>query len=194
MGRIITLFNGPIGRIVAAFKLIYDHWNSIVQAFKSDGIIAGLSRIGVVLFDVVLKPLQQLLQLIAKIPGIGSIAGDAAKEVEAFRNSLDLVTPGEKEAKLKKGQPDSLNSTPALSKAPATNTKTGGKNDKKIGENISKVAGQANQVRNITIQIDSFNKGGINVAQSAYAGMKKEDVEAWFKEMLRRVIINAETA
>ena len=65
---------------------------------------------------------------------------------------------------------------------------------KKEGEQVSKVAGQANQIRKIDIRIDSFNKGGINVAQGAYAGMTKEDVEAWFKEMMRRVVINAETA
>lgn len=192
-GALLLYLMGPIGRVIAAFKLIYDHWDSIVQAFKSDGIIAGLSRIGVVLFDVVLKPLQQLLQLIAKIPGMGSIAGDAAKEVEAFRNSLDLVTPGEKDSKLKYGGAK-LMDTPPLSKAPAGDTKTGGKNDKKTGETISKATGQANQVRNVTIQIDSFNKGGINVSQSAFSGMSKDDLEAWFKEMMRRLIINAETA
>jgi hypothetical protein len=59
---------------------------------------------------------------------------------------------------------------------------------------VNRVAGSANQIRKIDIRIDSFNKGGINVAQSAYAGMTKEDVEAWFKEMMRRVVINAETA
>jgi hypothetical protein len=66
--------------------------------------------------------------------------------------------------------------------------------DKTLGNDINKVAGQANQVRNISIVIDAFNKGGINVAQSAYTGMTKEDVEAWFKEMMRRVMINAENA
>jgi hypothetical protein len=83
-----------------------------------------------------------------------------------------------------------------LLKAPVIDgktTPTGGKKDTKTGENISKVAGQANQVRNVTIQIDAFNKGGINVAQSAYGGMSKDDLEAWMKEMFRRVIINAET-
>lgn len=200
-GALFLYLLGPIGRVIAAFKLIYDHWDSIVQAFKSDGIIGGLKRIGIVLFDVVLKPLQQLLELIAKIPFMSKIAGDAAKEVADFRKGLDLNTSGEKkygidpntDPFLKHNQfgPMPAPATSPLLKAPSG----GGKptKDKKTGENISKVAGQANQVRNIKIVIDSFNKGGINVAQSAYGGMSKNDIEAWFKEMLRRVVINAET-
>lgn len=191
-GALLLYLLGPIGRIVAAFKLIYDHWDSIVQAFKSDGIIGGLKRIGIVLMDVFLKPLQQFLELIAKIPGMGKIAGDGAKQIENLRKGLDLVTPGEKEAKLKAiSKPDK-----PLSIVPVTANKTGtgsGKKDK-TGSDITKAVGQANQVRNVTISIDAFNKGGINVSQSAFQGMSKDDLEAWFKEMLRRVIINAETA
>ena len=79
-------------------------------------------------------------------------------------------------------------------KAPVIDGKLAPTGKKKTDGDVNKVAGQANQIRKIDIKIDSFNKGGINVSQSAYAGMTKEDVEAWFKEMLSRVIINAENA
>lgn len=192
-GAAMVMIMGPIALVINAFKSLYDHWDSIKNAFQTDGIIGGFKRIGIVLLDAVLKPMQQLLELVSKIPGLGGIAGFGAKKIEELRKGLDLVTPGEKEAKLKTGQlaTDPKNS---LLKAPGLGNKSGGtKGDKKTGEDIAKVTGQANQVRNVTIQIDAFNKGGINVAKSAYGGMTKDDVEAWFKEMMRRVVINAET-
>lgn len=208
-GAAVLMFMGPIGRLIVAFKLIYDHWESIVNAFKNDGILAGLGRIGEVLMDVILKPLQQILETIANFDptGLAQKGADALKE---FRSGHGLVTTGEVGSigNVDPTDPLGLNpkpnpmpwGTPApqnpLLKAPVLDDKLAptGKKDKKTGENISKVAGQANQVRNVTYNIDSFNKGGINVAQSAYEGMNKDDVEAWFKEMMRRVVFNAERA
>lgn len=205
-GAAVLMFMGPIGMLIVAFKLIYDHWNSIVNAFKNDGIVAGLGRIGEVLMDVILKPLQQILETIANFDPTG-LAQKGADALREFRSGHGLVTTGEVASIGNVDPTDPLGfkpkanpwDTPApqnpLLKAPVLDGKLAptGKKDKKTGENISKVAGQANQVRNVTIQIDAFNKGGINVAQSAYAGMSKDDLEAWFKEMLRRVVINAET-
>ena len=190
-GAAMMVFLGPIGLVISAFKSLYDHWESIKQAFQTDGILGGLKRIGIVLLDAVLKPLQKILEVVAEYDPTG-LATAGLNTIKAFRESSNLVTPGEKEAQEKLGKnvlPESLNKAPD-----ATNDKKSGKNLKKEGEQINKTVGQANQVRKIDIKIDSFNKGGINVAQSAYAGMSKDDVEAWFKEMLRRVVINAETA
>lgn len=194
-GAALMVFLGPVGMIISAFKSLYDHWESIKTAFQTDGILGGLKRIGIVLLDAVLKPMQQLLELVSKIPGLGGIANFGAKKIEDLRKSLDLVTPGEKDPKGIPTAPVGNAPTSPLLKAPVLDGKLTptGKKDKKTGENISKVTGQANQVRNVTIQIEAFNKGGINVAQSAYAGMSRDDLEAWFKEMMRRLLINAET-
>jgi hypothetical protein len=192
-GAAILIFMGPIGRVIMAFKLIYDHWESIKQAFQTDGIIGGLKRIGMVLLDVLMKPLQQILELIAKIDPTG-LAQKGVDSIKAFRESQNLFTPGEKEARaIKTVTPTEKAPKSPLLKAPVIDGKLADNGKKKQGEDVSKVAGQANQVRKIDIKIDSFNKGGINVSQSAYQGMSKDDVEAWFKEMLRRLIINAET-
>ncbi|CAM2903565.1 phage tail tape measure protein [Flavobacterium frigoris] len=209
-GAMVLVFMGPIGRLIVALKLIYDHWDSIVNAFKSDGILGGLKRIGQVLLDVILKPLQQILETIANFDPTG-LAQKGAEAIRQFRSEQGLITTGEvatignvdatdplglkgiKTPDLwgtKKVEPTSLLKAPVLDGKLAG---TGGKN-KKQGEEISKVAGEANQVKKVDIRIDAFNKGGINVSQSAYAGMTKEDVEAWFKEMMQRVLINAETA
>jgi TP901 family phage tail tape measure protein len=183
-GAALMLFLGPVGLIISAFKSIYDHWESIVDAFKSDGIIGGLKRIGMVLVDAVLKPLQQMLEAIANVDPTG-LAQKGADKLKAFREAHNLTTPGEKETNLPNN---------ALVKAPGGTTKPTGIDKKKDGEDVSKAVGKANQVKKVDIRIDAFNKGGINVAQSAFKGMSKDDLEAWFKEMLARVILNAENA
>lgn len=195
-GAAITLFLGPIGTVIGMFKSLYDHWESIKKAFADGGILAGLKRIGIVLLDALLKPIQQLLSLIGKIPGMGAVAAFGAAKIQELRKNLDLITPGETTPKPNPNPNNPLTPPVApLLNAPVIdgNIITDDKKKKKQGENVNRVAGQANQVKKIDIKIDSFNKGGINVAQSAFKGMSKEDVEAWFKEMLRRVVINAET-
>ncbi len=193
-GAALLLFLGPVGIVINAFKSIYDHWESIKKSFETDGIVGGLKRIALVLLDAVLKPLQQIIELAARIDPTG-LSQKAADKLKAFRESQNLVTPGEREPKIKPVSPvDNAPKSPIL-KAPVIDGKiTPDDKKKKQGEDVNRVAGSANQVRNVTIQIDAFNKGGINVAQSAFQGMSKDDLEAWFKEMLRRVIINAETA
>ena len=97
-GAAMSLVLGPIGLVIGAFKSIYDHWDSIVQAFKGDGIIAGFKRIGVVILDAVLKPLQQVLEMVAKIDPTG-LAQKGVDSIKAFRKSQSLITAGETAAK-----------------------------------------------------------------------------------------------
>lgn len=94
-GAALLLVMGPIGWVVNGIMTIKDHWDSITAAFSSGGIIGGLKRIGIVLLDVLLKPVQQLLELISKIPGLGGLAGSGAKAIKDLRTKLELVTPGE---------------------------------------------------------------------------------------------------
>ena len=79
-GASLMLFLGPVGMVISAFKSLYDHWESIKKAFQTDGILGGLKRIGVVLLDALLMPMQQLLELVSKIPGMGTIANFGAKK------------------------------------------------------------------------------------------------------------------
>lgn len=192
-GAALLLFLGPVGIVINAFKSIYDHWESIKKSFETDGIVGGLKRIALVLLDAVLKPLQQIIELAARIDPTG-LSQKAADKLKAFRESQNLVTPGETDPIKPVSPVDNAPKSPIL-KAPVIDGKiTPDDKKKKQGEDVNRVAGSANQIRKIDIKIDSFNKGGINVAQSAFQGMSKDDLEAWFKEMLRRVVINAETA
>ncbi len=55
------------------------------------------------------------------------------------------------------------------------------------------VAGSAKQIRNITVNIDAFNKGGINTTNTeGLHGMDSQQIEDWFNQMLLRAIRNLE--
>lgn len=95
-GSTMLVLLGPIGMLISAFMLIKRHWDSIVEAFKSDGIIGGLKRIGLVLLDVLMHPLQRILGWVAELTD-WQWAKDAAGSVEEFRKRMDLVTDEEKE-------------------------------------------------------------------------------------------------
>lgn len=61
------------------------------------------------------------------------------------------------------------------------------------GSVASAIAGSAKQIRNITVNIDAFNKGGINTTNTqGLNGMSATDIEEWFNQMLLRAIRNVE--
>ncbi|MBS7334246.1 MAG: tape measure protein [Weeksellaceae bacterium] len=192
-GAALLAFLGPVGLVINAFKSLYDHWESIKKAFQTDGIIGGLKRIGIVLLDALLKPLQQILEMASKIPGMGNLAGNGAKSIEALRQKLDLVTPGEtKTSELAKKTEGNGSASLYGASGGGADGKKDDKKGKKQADRLSKMTGASNQVRNVTINIDAFNKGGINIAKSDTAGMTKADVETWFMDIMQRVMINAE--
>jgi hypothetical protein len=89
-GAALSLFMGPLGWVIALVQSFRKHWDSITDAFSKGGIIAGLKRIGLVLLDALLYPVQQLLELLAKIPGLGGLAGSGAKWIKDMRKNLAL--------------------------------------------------------------------------------------------------------
>lgn len=97
-GAALTLVLGPLGLIINLVMTLKRHWDSIVQAFKGEGIIGGLKRIGIVLLDTLLYPVQQLLGLLSHIPGLGSLAAKGEDVLKNMRVKLNLVTKEEKEA------------------------------------------------------------------------------------------------
>jgi len=84
-GSILMIFMGPMGLILNIIMTIKNHWGKIVDAFQNGGIVAGLKAIGMMLLDLVLHPLQKILELIGKIPGIGKYARSAAASIQSFR-------------------------------------------------------------------------------------------------------------
>lgn len=89
-GAALLMFMGPIGMIINLFQSFRRHWDSIVQAFKTGGILGALKRIGAVILDALLYPMQQLLNLIAKIPGMGGLAGSLNDKIDGMRERLGV--------------------------------------------------------------------------------------------------------
>jgi hypothetical protein len=92
-GATLLLFLGPIGLLVNMIMALKNNWESVVKAFKDGGLLAGLKRIGIVLLDAVLYPVQQLLGLLSHIPGLGKLAGSGEAAIANVRKNLNLVTP-----------------------------------------------------------------------------------------------------
>ncbi len=154
-GASMTLLLGPIGFVVSAFMTLKDHWDSITAAFSGGGIIAGFKRIGIVMLDVLLKPIQQLLELIAKIPGLGGLAGSGAASIKAMRAKMDLITPGETQKKAQK-KADGI-AAPIIPGTAANangggNGKGDGKGSKTKANEAIATGGTKNTVINITLK------------------------------------------
>ncbi|MNE74569.1 hypothetical protein D3C80_1706570 [compost metagenome] len=75
-----------------------------------------------------------------------------------------------------------------------------GDKDKKKGasaasDGMGKVTGKAEQVRNITFNMDAMMKMGDFVTQNpSFSKMSPQELEKWFGEMLKRAIANVETS
>ena len=208
-GAALLQFLGPIGWVVNGFMAIKNNWDSIVNAFKTDGIIGGLKRIGVVLMDTFLKPLQQIFEMISEFDPTG-IADSALNKIKSLRKNNNLVTLDEKQAKTRPmlakiiedqqnsagfkalAEKASLYQPKPLGGSTDANGKKLGKGSKKTKDDINKVAGSANQVKKIDIKIDSFSKGDVHINNESGKSMTKSQFENWMKEMFMRMVIDAE--
>ncbi|MGR3179514.1 MAG: hypothetical protein ACUZ8E_15835, partial [Candidatus Anammoxibacter sp.] len=81
---------GPLGFIISLIQSFRRNWDLIVSTFKTEGIIAGFKKIGATILDAILMPLQQVFELMSKIPGIGGFAGDVAGKIAQFREKLGV--------------------------------------------------------------------------------------------------------
>jgi len=185
-GAALLMLTGGVGVIVNLFLTIKRYWNSIVDAFKSDGLKEGFKQIGRAILDFILYPLQQMLTLLGKIPGL-TIAADGAKKIAEWRKKLDMIDP--KKSKEKADSSEGLvdengNFNPDDIKVPTL--------DQTLGDQVTKVTGAGSQVRNITVNIDALNKGGINTQNTTLANMSTEEIERWFNETMLRVVRNTE--
>jgi TP901 family phage tail tape measure protein len=89
-GSALTLVMGPLGIIISLVQSFRKHWDSIKKAFTDGGMIAGLKRIGAVLIDALLTPIEGLLKLISKIPGVGKIADAGLAGINVIREKLGI--------------------------------------------------------------------------------------------------------
>jgi len=178
-GAVLFLFMGPFGWIVNAIMVLKNNWDSIVQAFKGEGIIGGLKRIGIVLLDVLLYPVQQLLGLLAKIPGLTNLAGGGEQMITNLRKSLNLADPVSSDEKKKK--------------IPGTNKEYGGATSGSGGSKQAVSAVATGGTRNTSIYI-TVGKMVESLIYQGGVGETANDVEKKFEEILMRVLFAAESA
>ncbi|MDR0830641.1 MAG: phage tail tape measure protein [Prevotellaceae bacterium] len=61
-----------------------------------------------------------------------------------------------------------------------------------LSNSVTSVTGSAKQIRNITVNIDSFNKGGINTQNTSLQKMDARQIEDWFIDACMRAVRNVE--
>jgi len=97
-------------KLVSGFiDLIKQKWTAISDGFTNGGIIGGLKAIGLVLLDNLLMPLNLILKLASKIPGMGDLTGSLQGKISEFRASLE--TENVPAVNPKKSEQDALTKT-----------------------------------------------------------------------------------
>jgi len=91
-GAALSIFLGPLGLVISLIQSFRRNWDMVVAAFQTGGILGGIKAIGRVLLDAILMPVQQLLELLSKIPGLGDLAGAGAKKILEIRQNLGVDT------------------------------------------------------------------------------------------------------
>lgn len=113
-GAAVSMLLGPLGFVVSLVMSFKRHWESIKKAFSEGGISAGIERIGQVILDALLMPMQQFLQLVSKIPGVGKFVDPALKFIENMRANLNLDIPEKNQTAEEKQNPEYPSSSPGF--------------------------------------------------------------------------------
>lgn len=174
VGSLVVMLLGPFGILINLVTSFIKHWESVKQAFTAGGIIVGLKRIGFVIIDAMLKPVQALLELLSKIPGLGKLAEKGSKWIGDMRNNLDEKT------KVEVLEPEAAGTKVEDAKKKTTAGT--------LGNTAGTVAGKAQQIH-ITLgnMVGTMNFNG-NLRENA------SDVERQLTEMMARILGMAETA
>lgn len=82
---LISALLGPVGILINMIVEIVQNFDNIKKAFSEGGFIAGIKTIGGTILSAVLAPIQQIFELLSKIPGVGSYFSDKASGLADFR-------------------------------------------------------------------------------------------------------------
>ena len=193
-GSTILVLLFPIGTLISAFIMIKRHWDSIAEAFESEGILGALKRIGLVLLDVIMHPLQKILGWVAELTG-WQWATNAAGSVEEFRKNMNLVSDEEKANTKKDDKPqevtvvenkDSFDLTKNKPTVPTVGGVAASKTMNSTGVGGDKGKSE-NKVRNLTIgkMMDNFN-----VYMNSEKGIDKQQLLQAVTEILRTAAVD----
>jgi len=82
------IINAPFVIIVEVLRSIIEHWDEIKKGFADGGILGGIMAIGKAIISGILAPMQSLLELVSKVPGIGNLAAGGAEKLAQLREGL----------------------------------------------------------------------------------------------------------
>lgn len=182
-GAAVTLLMGPLGMVINLVQSFRRNWDAIVEAFKTEGIIAGLKKIGVTLLDAILYPLQQLLEVMSKIPKIGDKFAAGAKKLQDFRTKMGAADANTNtslsEKNATKETQETLNE---IAQNTASNTAAASAAN-------SEVASSGPKVVNVNVQkfFDNIQFTTMNLDESA------SKIEETVLEVLSRVLVQGAT-
>lgn len=151
-GAALTLVLGPLGLIINLIQSFRRHWDSITEAFANGGILEGFKRIGLVIFDALLYPLQQAFGWIEKITGYKLIGGLDSKSIKEMRHNLSLDEGDPKEKKVATVAPEG-----ELPKAPLVPPKSP-KNPTDIGKDKEGANSGGGKIINMTLTVNNIYK------------------------------------
>jgi TP901 family phage tail tape measure protein len=179
-GAALSLVLGPLGMIINIIQSFRRHWDSIKQAFTDGGIVAGLKRIGLVLLDAILMPVQQLLEVLSKIPGLGGLAQKGADAINGLREKLNLAP--EKQEVVVKEEGSAIEkalqtTTPQKPIIPTT--------DSMINNAEAKSSGAQGSARNNNIRIENL------VRNFTINGVSLQDSPQKIKELVTEAFVAA---
>lgn len=192
-GQVLVMLTGPFGWIVSAVMNIRKHWDSIVSAFQSDGIIGGIKRLGQVLLDVVLAPLSKILGYVGKLTGWNWVK-NLQEDVEALRFKIGVK---DLSGVIKKEDDSSDTATPNGTMDTLTATVTGGGTPG--GSDLSKTAKKSTEAvatggtRNTQITINLDNMVETVNFNGSVEDNATQTVDT-FTEQLLRVFYTVQTA
>ncbi len=95
-GAALSIVLGPLGMVINLIQSFRRNWEDIKKVFSEEGILEGIKKIGLVIFDSLLMPIQQLMEIASNIPGVGGWAKSAAESISQYRKDLGLNTGEEK--------------------------------------------------------------------------------------------------
>ena len=195
-GKYVIFICPPLTLVMNLIMSIKRHWNSIVDGFKNGGILEGLKRIGLTLIDAVLAPFQNLLEMIAEIPGMKKIlrVDLAIKGVQSLRDKVNGLLPEPAKSEIQTDEAQQGDTQSDLENA--VNGGNGGKGGK--GGLGSTTKGKTEAVasggtRNTQITINLGNM----VETVNFNGTPADNNQAVidiFTELLLRVLYSAQTA
>ena len=185
-GQIVIWLCGAFGLIVNIIQNIKKHWDSIVEAFESGGLIGGIKRIGIVLLDCVLSPLSKAMEYLSDLTG-WKWAADFKNTVQLWRYNLDLLEVPDKTDKGEDETDSTQTDLETLVKG-GGGSGNGGKGLKTATESVA-----SGGTRNTQITI---NLGNIveNVNFNGTPADNEQSVMDVFTEQLLRVLYSAQTA